>query len=123
MTQPTTQSTIQSIKELEQRALEELAGASDADALEQWRVAYLGRRGALSAIEARRTYEDYRFEHTLVTPVLVLRNRYLGGWRFRPELTICGEDADDLLSSWTYTARKIRSILRCSEAAKTGGDA
>ncbi len=48
LTQPTTQSTTQSIKELEQRALSELAGANDADALEQWRVAYLGRRGALT---------------------------------------------------------------------------
>ena len=44
MTQPTTQS----IKELEQRALQELSEANDTDALELWRVAYLGRRGALT---------------------------------------------------------------------------
>ena len=83
----------------------------------------LGRRGSLDALKVRQTYECYEFQHTGMTPVLVLRNRYLGGWRFQPELTICGADADDLLSSWTCTARKIRSILRCSDAAKTGGDA
>ena len=82
----------------------------------------LSRRGSLDALKMRQTYEYAAFEHTGMTPVLVLRNRYLGGWRFRPELTICGEDADDLLSSWTYTARKIRSILRCGDAAQTGGD-
>ena len=48
MTQPTPQSPTQSIMELEQRALKELGGANDADALEQWRVLYLGRRGALT---------------------------------------------------------------------------
>ena len=48
MTQPPTLSTTQSIKELEQRALKVLAGAKDADALEQWRVAFLGRRGELT---------------------------------------------------------------------------
>ena len=82
----------------------------------------LGRRGALSAIKARQTYEDYRFEHTLMTPVLVLRNRYLGGWRFRPELTICGDDETDLLRSWTFVAKKIRRILAREEQPNTGAD-
>ena len=36
------------IQGLRERALAELAAAEDADALEQWRIAYLGRRGALT---------------------------------------------------------------------------
>ncbi len=36
------------IESLREGALAELAGAGDAEALERWRVAYLGRRGALT---------------------------------------------------------------------------
>ena len=45
-----TQTTAQSIEELTQTALQELAGIDDPDSLEQWRVAYLGRRGGLTGI-------------------------------------------------------------------------
>ena len=38
------------ITTLREQALTELAGANEADALEQWRVTYLGRRGALAEI-------------------------------------------------------------------------
>ena len=45
-----TQTPAQSITELTQAALEELAGIESPEALEQWRVAYLGRRGGLTGI-------------------------------------------------------------------------
>ena len=45
-----TQSTAQSIEALTQTALGELARIDDIQALEQWRVAYLGRRGQLTSI-------------------------------------------------------------------------
>jgi len=38
------------IDELRERALGELANASEPEALERWRVAFLGRRGALSVV-------------------------------------------------------------------------
>ncbi len=82
----------------------------------------LRRRGSLDVVLMRQTYESYEFPHTGMTPVLVLRNRYLGGERFRHELMICG-DGDDLVENWTYTARKIRRMLRCPDTAETGGDA
>lgn len=40
----------------------------------------------------RQTWESYAFPQTGMTPILVLRNRYLGGNRFRPELMIRGDD-------------------------------
>ncbi len=45
-----TQTTIQAITELTQTALQRLAEVDDPEALEQWRVAYLGRRGGLTGI-------------------------------------------------------------------------
>ena len=45
-----TQTPAQSITELTQAALAELAGIESPEALEQWRVAYLGRRGGLTGI-------------------------------------------------------------------------
>ena len=45
-----TQPTAQSIDELARAALSELAGIDAPEDLEQWRVAYLGRRGQLTAI-------------------------------------------------------------------------
>ncbi len=45
-----TESIEQSIEDVNRRALDELAGVSDPDALERWRVAYLGRRGRLTVI-------------------------------------------------------------------------
>ena len=45
-----TQPTAQSIEELTQRAIAELAGFETTEQLDQWRVAYLGRRGELTAI-------------------------------------------------------------------------
>ena len=45
-----TQSTAQSIADLTQAALVELEQLDDQDALEQWRIQYLGRRGGLTAI-------------------------------------------------------------------------
>ena len=81
----------------------------------------LGRRGSLDALQMRQTYESYEFPHTGMTPVLVLRNRYLGGERFRHELMIRG-DGDDIVESWTYTARKIRRMLKRLDTAQTGGD-
>ena len=53
LTQPSAQHivpTAQSIDQLTRAALSELAAAADSDALDQWRVAYLGRRGQLTAI-------------------------------------------------------------------------
>ena len=49
MTQPTAP-TAQSIDQLTRAALDELAALADPDDLEQWRVAYLGRRGQLTTI-------------------------------------------------------------------------
>ena len=49
MTQPAAP-TAQSIDQLTRAALDELAALADPDDLEQWRVAYLGRRGQLTAI-------------------------------------------------------------------------
>ena len=48
MTQPTSQSSAQSVQELVDAAAGELAGINDTDSLEEWRVAYLGRRGRLT---------------------------------------------------------------------------
>ena len=45
-----TQSTAQSIEDLTKVALQELAGIDNPDALEEWRVSYLGRRGGLTGI-------------------------------------------------------------------------
>ncbi len=45
-----TQPTAQSIEELTGAALSELAEINDSEALEQWRVAWLGRRGGLTGI-------------------------------------------------------------------------
>lgn len=42
----------EAVEQLERDALAELAGASDADALEKWRVAYLGSKGRLKAAMA-----------------------------------------------------------------------
>ena len=48
MTQPTSQSSAQSVQELVDAAAGELSGISDTESLEAWRVAYLGRRGRLT---------------------------------------------------------------------------
>ena len=45
-----TQLTSQSIESLTQAALDELATVDNPESLEQWRVAYLGRRGSLTTI-------------------------------------------------------------------------
>ena len=45
-----TQSTAQSIEDLTNAALQELSAIDNPDALEQWRVSYLGRRGGLTGI-------------------------------------------------------------------------
>ena len=45
-----TQLTAESIEDLTQAAVKELAAAHSPEALEQWRVAYLGRRGGLTTI-------------------------------------------------------------------------
>ena len=45
-----TEATARSIEELTTRAVEELEGIGDLDALETWRVAYLGRRGHLTVV-------------------------------------------------------------------------
>jgi len=41
---------LQQLRELQEKALGELAAASTPEALEAWRVAYLGRKGALSTL-------------------------------------------------------------------------
>jgi phenylalanyl-tRNA synthetase alpha chain len=45
-----TQTSAQSIEELMETATRELAGINDPESLEQWRVAYLGRRGKLTTV-------------------------------------------------------------------------
>ena len=45
-----TPASVRSIEELTERAISELAGFDNLEALEQWRVTYLGRRGGLTAI-------------------------------------------------------------------------
>ena len=45
-----TPASAQSIQELTERAISELAGLDTQEGLEQWRVAYLGRRGGLTTI-------------------------------------------------------------------------
>ena len=45
-----TPASARSIEELTERAISELAGFDNLEALEQWRVTYLGRRGGLTAI-------------------------------------------------------------------------
>ena len=45
-----TQFTAESIEDLTQAAVKELAAADSQEALEQWRIAYLGRRGGLTSI-------------------------------------------------------------------------
>ena len=45
-----TPASAQSIQELTERAIRELAGLDTQEGLEQWRVAYLGRRGGLTTI-------------------------------------------------------------------------
>ena len=48
MTEPTNQSSAQSVHELVEAATGELASIDDTESLEAWRVAYLGRRGHLT---------------------------------------------------------------------------
>ena len=48
MTEPTSQSSAQSVHELVEAATGELASIDDSESLEAWRVAYLGRRGHLT---------------------------------------------------------------------------
>ena len=48
MTEPTSQSSAQSVHELVEAATRELASIDDNESLEAWRVAYLGRRGHLT---------------------------------------------------------------------------
>ena len=48
MTEPTSQSSAQSVQELVDAATGELASINDTESLEAWRVAYLGRRGHLT---------------------------------------------------------------------------
>ncbi len=48
MTEPTSQSSAQSVHELVEAATRELASIDDTESLEAWRVAYLGRRGHLT---------------------------------------------------------------------------
>ena len=48
MTEPTSQSSTQSVQELVDSATGELASIDDTDSLEAWRVAYLGRRGHIT---------------------------------------------------------------------------
>lgn len=48
MTEPTSQSSAQSVQELVEAATGELASIDDTESLEAWRVAYLGRRGHLT---------------------------------------------------------------------------
>ncbi len=48
MTEPTSQSSAQSVHELVEAATGELASIDDTESLEAWRVAYLGRRGHLT---------------------------------------------------------------------------
>ena len=51
MSQPTPQQlSVASVEALTGSALDELAGIADAEAVEQWRVAYLGRRGQLTGL-------------------------------------------------------------------------
>jgi hypothetical protein len=72
----------------------------------------IGRRGRLSAIKDRRATSSLVYERTGMQPVITLRNRYLGGWSFRLQLTVCGSSPDDLVTAWTETARKSRQLLR-----------
>jgi phenylalanyl-tRNA synthetase alpha chain len=48
LTEPTSQSSAQSVHELVEAATGELASIDDSESLEAWRVAYLGRRGHLT---------------------------------------------------------------------------
>ena len=48
MTEPTSQSSAQSVHKLVEAATGELASINDTESLEAWRVAYLGRRGHLT---------------------------------------------------------------------------
>jgi phenylalanyl-tRNA synthetase alpha chain len=48
LTEPTSQSSAQSVQELVEAATGELASIDDTESLEAWRVAYLGRRGHLT---------------------------------------------------------------------------
>ena len=50
LTQPSDQSSAQSIEELTHQATEELARITDLESLDQWRISYLGRRGSLTNI-------------------------------------------------------------------------
>ncbi len=50
MTQPSAQSSAQSIEELTHQASEELDRITDLESLDQWRISYLGRRGSLTNI-------------------------------------------------------------------------
>ncbi len=43
---------LQQLEELEQSALRELSAVADADALEQWRIAYVGAKGKLKSMAA-----------------------------------------------------------------------
>ena len=50
LTQPSGQSSAQSIEELTHQASEELDRITDLEPLDQWRISYLGRRGSLTNI-------------------------------------------------------------------------
>ena len=50
LTQPSGQSSAQSIEELTHQASEELDRITDLESLDQWRISYLGRRGSLTNI-------------------------------------------------------------------------
>ncbi|MBI2856353.1 MAG: phenylalanine--tRNA ligase subunit alpha, partial [Chloroflexi bacterium] len=46
----TTDNLLRNLEELQSRAMKELENASSTEALERWRVAYLGRRGELTQV-------------------------------------------------------------------------